>query len=335
LAIYYINGEIESTIMIEIQAIGLFHCRVGADVDEASTEVIQILQDELLEEYDPVRRVTKELLGELKGKDFVRQKSARIHQFTSEAESPRGAIGVSTKDLLSELRDGDNTEENLETLASWYLQTDYAQSGLLIVTTFISSGSHQVGIIKAPFVDDIYEPDDDMVLNELEEVIKGDLKKGILFPRITPDGTEIVEEACVYQSQSSSRYPKHWYEYLHLEPDKTSDEKLAEYFKDLDKNENELTSIESTEEFDDARKSVEPDLQNAKVKIEIGGKEVTIELGEVLSRDHVRLVETNSGYHLILSGERPRVKFYHNQEGKYVEVLSNLDDFDDIESIDE
>jgi hypothetical protein len=36
-----------------------------------------------------------------------------------------------------------------------------------------------------------------------------------------------------------------------------------------------------------------------------------------------------------LSGERPRVKFYHNQEGKYVEVLSNLDDFDDIESIDE
>ncbi|WP_157557361.1 DUF3900 domain-containing protein [Natrinema pellirubrum] len=233
--------------------------------------------------------------------------------------------------MLAQTVEGDNIKENLKTLASWYLQTDYAQSGLLLVTRFHSHGDQQVGIIKAPFVDDIYEPDDEDILNELNEVIKGDLKKGILYPRITPDGECRWDEVCLYQKQgSSSRYPKHWFQYLHLKPNPTSEEILSEMFEE---EENELSEAESTEEFDEIVDNIDDITEEAEVSIKIGGREVKIEIGEILRRDRVHLVESEEGYHLVISGDEPTIRFYDNRRGEYREVLKGIESFDSIDDI--
>lgn len=319
--------------MTEITAIGLFHCKAGSESEESETEVIQILEEDELDSFPNVREVTKSLVSTLKTRDFVGAKSARVHKFTSEAESPRGVSAVSTKDLLEELVERNSVRPNLETLASWYLQTDYAQSGLLIITHFVSrGGKDQIAIIKAPFVDDVYEPDDEKILSELDEVIKGDLKKGILYPRITPDGTEKWDEANVYQRESSQRYPKHWYEYLHLEPSKTSGELLADQF-DNEEDSIPLEEAESTSEFEDILAEIDEPVEEAGVNVVIGGTKVKIPLGEILRRERIHLVKNGTGYHLIISGEKPKVTFFDHSSGQQREILKNLEEFDSFKKL--
>lgn len=314
----------------EINSIGLFHCRASSPPE---TDKIQIIDRDDLDDYSTVQSVTRDLIGKLRGKDFVTRKSARVHEFTEDASEPRDTDANTTMELLSRIieREGDIASD-LERLASWYLQTDYAQSGLLIISHITAAGRPQLAIIKAPFMDDAYEPDDKKVLTEMDQVIKGDLKKGILYPRITPSGDVIHDQACVYQAQSSRRYPKHWFEYLHLDPSQTSDERLSEEF-DSDDESHPLMSPTSTEEFDEIDDQLPDNLKNANVTVEIAGMDVKVELGELLDRDNVHIIREEGSYHLVISGERPRIKFYDGNEGRYRELLGNLDSYDTFEEL--
>lgn len=315
---------------IDINTIGLFHCRAE---DSAVTDTIRIIKKEDIGEYGTVESVTRKMIGRLKGKDFVNSKSARVHDFTPQADDPRDVDNHSTSDLLNSVlnRQG-NVSNYIETLASWYLQTNYAQSGLLLIAHITASGQPQLAFIKAPFMDDAYEPDENRVLTEMDQVIKGDLKKGILYPRITPAGDIRKSQACVYQAQSSQRYPKHWYQYLHLEPSTTADEELSNALNSEDESEL-LSEPTSTEEFENVDEKIEPRLKEAIVTVEIAGMEVNVRLGELLRREHVHLVENDSGYHLVISGDRPKIKFYDGSEGRYRELLSELDSYDDLDKI--
>ncbi|WP_152420577.1 hypothetical protein [Halorubrum tebenquichense] len=315
---------------IEINTIGLFHCRAES---KAVTNTIRIIEKDKIGDYSTVEDVTRKMIGRLIGKDFVDSKSARVHDFTPQADDARDVDGHSTKDLLDTVlnRTGDITED-LETLASWYLQTDYAQSGLLLIAHITTGGRPQLAFIKAPFMDDAYEPDENRVLTEMDQVIKGDLKKGILYPRITPAGDVRKNQACVYQSQSSQRYPKHWYQYLHLEPSMTADEELSNAL-DSDEESQPLSDPTSTEEFDEIERAINPELKDAVITIEIAGMEVDVRLGELLRRERVFLVENDSGYHLIISGDKPKIKFYDGSEGRYRELLPDLDSYDQLEKV--
>jgi hypothetical protein len=316
--------------VFEINTIGLFHCHSDS---KPGTDTIQIIDKDELSEYETVNNITRQLVGKLEGKDFISKKSARIHEFTSKAHNPRDADANTTKDLLNSILErGDSVNRQIETLASWYLQTDYAQSGLLIVTHLTNGGRPQLSIIKAPFVDDAYEPDDNEVLTKMDQVIQGNLRKGILYPRITPSGEERKNQACVYQAESSQRFPKHWYEYLHLDPSKTSDEILAEEFDSEDEND-PLVSTESTREFDEIEAEIADHAKGATVTIEIANKEVKMELGDLLEREDVHLIEDEAGYHLVISGDRPRIKFYDGSDGRFKELMSNLEEFDEFDTI--
>lgn len=317
--------------MLEIQTIGLFHCKVGGGSGSSGeAEVIQIIPNDSLSDYPNVDDVTRDLLGTLIGKDFIGKKSARVHPFSEEASKPRDISARSTLDLLDIAVKGEEIEDNFETLASWYLQTDYAQSGLLIITRFITSGEPQIGIIKAPFMDDVYEPDDDQVLTEMDQVIKGSLKKGILYPRITPEGDSRKEEACVYQSGSATRYPTHWYEYLHLEPNKTADQILAEQYKEME-DDNPLDDVESTEDFEETYEEINEDVRGATVTVQIGNTEVRVKLKEILKREGIKLIEGDDGYYLILTGDKPVVKFYDAENAQYREILTGLESYDSLD----
>ncbi|TKX72626.1 hypothetical protein EXE46_15540 [Halorubrum sp. GN11_10-6_MGM] len=315
-----------------VNELGIFHCKTEP---QPETTPVQIIRNTDRDEYDTPISVARGLIGKLIGKDFVSDstKSARVHDFTEQAEESRDKDANTTLGLLeSILARETEISDDLRTLASWYLQTDYAQSGLLILAHISRGGNPQIAIIKAPFVDDAYEPDDQEVLTEMDEVIKGNLKKGILYPRITPAGEVRKDQACVYQAQSSQRYPKHWFQYLFLDPSKTADEALVEEF-DAEDEDDPLVSTTSTEEFETALDEIPNDLHGAKVTLEIANKEVKVELEELLEKESVHLVEGNEGYHLVLSGERPKIKFYDAPEGRYRELMSELSEFDDIEII--
>lgn len=315
---------------IEINTIGLFHCRAES---KAVTDTIRVIEKDEIGEYGTVEDVTRKMIGRLKGKDFVDSKSARVHDFTPQADDPRDVDNHSTKDLLDTIlnRKGDITED-LETMASWYLQTSYAQSGLLLISHITTGGRPQLAFIKAPFMDDAYEPDENRVLTEMDQVIKGDLKKGILYPRITPAGDVRKNQACVYQAQSSQRYPKHWYQYLHLEPSTTADEELSNAL-DTEESNNLLSNPTSTEEFEEVGSEIDPELKDAVVTVEIAGMEVDVKLGELLQRERVFLVKNDSGYHLIISGDKPKIKFYDGSEGRYRELLPDLESYDELTEI--
>lgn len=319
--------------MIEINTIGLFHCRVDSSANLQEAEPIKIIKKSEVDSFGNPKEVTRSLLDTLTDKDFVNAKSSRVHKFTEEAYKPRDISAESTKELLEELLNRENIKENFETLASWYLQTNYAQSGLLIFSHFFLNGEPQLAIIKAPFVEEAYEPDDEKVLSEMDQVIKKDLKKGILYPRITPSGGIRDDEACIYQGRSGSRYPKHWYQYLHLEPSRTSEEALADQYEETDEDENPLTNVDSTDEFEHILQDVREDAREAMVTVEINNVDVKTKLSELLTKDGVHLVESESGHHLVLSGEKPTVKFYDTNKKEYREILTEIDSFDSFDEL--
>ncbi len=311
----------------DVNAVGLFRCKT----ESTSTDTIEILHSDKLEDYEPVRDVTRRLIGKLEGRDFIGSKSARIHSFTEEADQPRDVSATSTRDLLANILDGQDLNENFETLASWYLQTDYAQSGLLIITQYLHSGHSKLAIIKAPFVE-AYEPDDDELLSELDQVIQTDLRKGILYPRVTPTGEQKKDQACVYQASSSSNFPKHWYKYLSLEKSQTPSEALSEEF---DKEEDHvLSSAESTDDFDEINEQLSQEARENNIEVQIGGgKEVRIKLKEILARENVHLVEDDSGFYLVISGEEPDLKWYDSQDNQWREVLKGISEYESVEDV--
>lgn len=312
---------------IDILSIGIFRCRPD---DESDT--IRVLPKEELNEFQSPVSVTDNLLTTLTTRNFISAKNARVHKFTKEAEKPRDVEAISTRELLRECLEEENIRENFETLASWYHQTNYSRPGLLIITYFKQNEVPQLAILKAPFMNDAYQADDDQILKETDSIVKSDLKKGILYPRITPDNAVNSDEACIYQREGSSKqFPEHWYRYLHLEPSKTPEERFAEHLKEEGES-SPVAEVESTDEFGKIIDNLNGGIGESVVSISIGDRDVKVRLNELLERDGIHLVESNRGYHLVISGDRPEVKFSGIQGGAQ-QILKGISDYDQMEEV--
>lgn len=314
--------------MVDAEQIGVVLC----DKEEDSHEVLTKIEQSNMhaEEFEDATEATQSMLASLSGKDFTANKqTARVHEFSYKDIDDDDEHPV--KSLLESLRTGSNFESNLKSLADRYLNTSYSQSGILIVTQFSQDGHQQLGIIKAPFSVG-YEPDDQVGLSQLDEIIEDELKKGSIYPRVKySTGEERFDEVSLYQRS----WATHWWKFHELAETKTEDELLHDLAVDgVEEDEvSPLADIESVNDFDDLHLTLNDDELAGEVAISIAGTKINVALRDLVERN-VFLVEEDSGFYVVLSGNEPTYSIKNPNGDEYqIEVLENLTEYDSFNNI--
>lgn len=313
--------------MVSPKQIGVVLCNKDDDSYDILTKIEQSEMN--ADEFEDATEATRTMLASLSRKDFTANKqTARVHEFDDENGNADADHPV--KSILESLRAGENFESNVESLAQRYLDTDYSQSGVLIVTQFSNDDHRQIGIIKAPFSVG-YEPDDQVGLSQLDEIIEDELKKGSVYPRIKySTGDEKFDEVGIYQRS----WAAHWWKFHGVTETKTEDELLHDLAVSSveDEETSPLSDVESVDEFDDLRQSLDDEELAGDVAINIAGVTIKVTLRDLVERN-VFLVE-DDGYYVVLSGNEPTFSIKNPNGQEYrTEVMENLTEYDSFDDI--
>ena len=316
--------------MVDINEVGLIVCEKEPPDHEI---IVHIEPSEIAnDEYEAVIEVTDNMLSSLIAKDFPQNRQTRrLHEFDY-SETDEGE-DHNMKSLLSDLRDGDDFEDNLDSLSEEYVSTDYSRSGLLIVARFESNDHDQLAVIKAPFSTQ-YQPDDDVGLSEIEQVIEDELKKGGLYPRIKiSEDEEKPEQVGIYQRSWS----EHWWKFHGVGEVETSNEVLEEIAttdsEDMDWH--PLHDAEGVGDFDDMKEELDEDQLDGEVVIKISDKKIHVTLRDVVE-GNVSIVEDDR-YHVVVSGNEP--EYYiesessNEEDDEEIPILEGLEQYDSFDDI--
>lgn len=312
--------------MVDAEQIGVVLCDKEEDSHEVLTQIEQSEMD--ADEFEDATEATRTMLESLLRKDFTANKqTARVHEFDDmdgdDADHP-------VKSILESLRTDTDFESNIESLAQRYLNTDYSQSGVIIVTRFSKDDHRQIAIIKAPFSVG-YEPDDQVGLSQLDEIIEDELKKGSVYPRVKySTGEERFDEIGIYQRS----WAGHWWKFHGLTETKTEDELLHDLaVSDVEEGETStFADVESVDEFDDLRQTLDDEELAGDVAISIAGVTINVTLRDIVERN-VFLVE-DGGYYIVLSGNEPTFSIKNPGGTEYrTEVMENLEEYDSFDDI--
>ena len=313
--------------MVDAEQIGVVLCDKDAKSRDILTHIEQSRMDD--DEFEDATEATRTMLTSLSKKDFTTNKqTARVHEFDYEDVNDDAEHPV--KSLLEPLRTGSNFESNLKSLADRYLDTDYSQSGILIVTRFSNNGHQQLGVVKAPFSVG-YEPDDQVGLSQLDEIIEDELKKGSIYPRVRySTGEERFDEMGLYQRS----WAAHWWKFHGLTETKTEEEILHDLAVGgvEDGETSPLADVESVNDFDDVRQTLDDDELAGDVAISIAGVTINVTLRDFVERN-VYLIE-DDGYYVVLSGNEPTFSIKNPSGAEYrTEVMENLTEYDSFNDI--
>ncbi|GGK83383.1 hypothetical protein GCM10009067_39530 [Haloarcula sebkhae] len=283
------------------------------------------------EDFEDATEATQNMLGSLAEKNFSANKpTARLHEF--DYSDVAGDDEHQAKSLLTKLKDGDNFESGLNDLAEQYLKTANSEPGILIAVQFSHKGHELVAIIKAPY-EDVYEPDDEVGLSQISEIIEDELKKGVIYPRVNYSLDEArPEETGVYQK---NYYAQHWWKFLGLKDTKTNNEVLNEWIvEDIEEgdDENPLSEAQSVDDFDEIKRDLDDEKLDGQVTITISGIDIRVRLRDVLERN-IFLVNDGS-YYVVIPGNEPNVAVTGHNGGEYrKEILDNLSEYNSFDDI--
>jgi hypothetical protein len=314
--------------MVDADQIGVVQCKEDGDYNILSN----ISQSDMDEgDFEDATEATQSMLGSLAEKSFSANKpTARLHEF--DYSDVDDGDTHPAKSLLANLKNGNEFESNLSNLAERYLKAANSEPGILIAVQFSHKGHELLAIIKAPY-EDVYEPDDEVGLSQISEIIEDELKKGIIYPRVNYSLDEArPEEAGVYQK---SYYAQHWWKFLGLQDTKTNNEVLNEWIvEDIEEgDENPLSEAQSVDDFDEIRRDLDDERLEGQVTISISGIDIRVRLRDVLERN-IFLVNDGS-YYVVIPGNEPNVAVTGYGGGDYrkeiLESLSEYDSFDDIQ----
>lgn len=314
--------------MVDAAQIGVVQCKEDGNYDILS----QISQSDMDDEdFEDATEATQSMLGSLAEKSFSANKpTARLHEFDySDVDE---GDNHPAKSLLTKLRDGDEFESNLSNLAERYLKASNSEPGILIAVRFSHKGYELLAIIKAPY-EDVYEPDDEVGLSQISEIIEDELKKGVIYPRVNYSLDETrPEEVGIYQK---NYYAQHWWKFLGVQDTKTNSEVLNEWITEdveEDEEENLLSKAESIDDFDEIRRDLDDEKLEGQVTITISGIDIRVRLRDVLERN-IFLVNDGS-YYVVIPGNEPNISVTGHGGGDYrKEILDNLSEYDSFDDI--
>jgi hypothetical protein len=313
--------------MVSAEQIGVVLCDKDTNSYEVLTNIEQSEMDQ--DEFEDATDATRTMLASLTQKDFTaNRQTARVHEFDFDGIEEDSDHPV--RSLLESLRNGSDFESYIGLLAERYLNTDYSQSGILIIIRFSIDGHQQLGIVKAPFSVG-YEPDDEVGLSQLDEIIEEELKKGSVYPRVKySTGEERLDEVGIYQRS----WAAHWWKFHGLTETKTEDELLHDLaVSDVEEGEaGPLADVESVDEFDDLRRTLDDEELAGEVAISIAGVTINVTLRDLVERN-IFLVE-DDGYYVVLSGNEPTISIKNPSGAEYrTEVMENLTEYDSFDDI--
>lgn len=314
--------------MVDAAQIGVVQCKEDGGYDILSNISQSDMDDE---DFVDATEATQSMLGSLAEKSFSANKpTARLHEF--DYSDVNDGEDHPAKTLLTKLKDGDEFEANLSNLAEQYLQAANSEPGILIAVQFSHDGHDLIAIIKAPY-EDVYEPDDEVGLSQISEIIEDELKKGVIYPRVNYSLDEArPEEVGIYQK---SYYAQHWWKFLGLLDTKTNDEVLHEWIvEDVEEGdeENPLAEAQSVDDFEEIRRNLDDEKLDGQVNISISGIDIRVRLRDVLERN-IFLVNDGS-YYVVIPGNEPNVAVTGHGGGEYrKEVLDNLSEYNSFDDI--
>ena len=314
--------------MVDTLQIGVVQCKEDGNYDTLSNISQSDMDDD---EFEDATEATQDMLDSLADKNFSANKpTARLHEF--DYENIETGEDHSAKELLTNLQEGANFESNLGDLAERYLRTPNSEPGILMAVRFSHHGHDMLAIIKAPY-EDVYEPDDEVGLSQISEIIEDELKKGVVYPRVNYSlGEARPEEVGIYQK---NYYAQHWWKFLGLSDTKTSDEILHEWIVEETgegEEESPLEEVRSVNDFSEAYQSLDDEKLEGQVTISISGVEIRVSLRDVLERD-IFLIEDGS-YYVVIPGNEPNIAVTGHGGGDYrKQVLDNLTEYDAFDDI--
>lgn len=314
--------------MVDAAQIGVVQCKEDGNYNI----LLNISQSDMDDgDFEDATEATQSMLGSLAEKSFSANKpTARLHEFDySDVEEGEEHPA---KTLLTKLKDGDEFESNLRKLAERYLRAANSEPGILIAVQFSHKGHELLAIIKAPY-EDVYEPDDEVGLSQISEIIEDELKKGVIYPRVNYSLDEArPDEAGIYQK---SYYAQHWWKFLGLQDTKTNNEVLNEWIvEDVEEgdDENPLSEAQSVDDFDEIQRDLDDEKLEGQVTITISGIDIRVRLRDVLERN-IFLVNDGS-YYVVIPGNEPNVAVTGHGGGDYrKEILENLSEYDSFDDI--
>lgn len=295
--------------MVDVKGVGVYSCIKQEGDTNPDPSLVGVLDSEDIEEDRGAQAasICETLIDSALNKKYGESKSARNHQFSSEAEAERTENGESVIDVLEALRNNEDIETYSRYLAKWYIDEIQSRSDLIIVAPFEEHGQDFVAIIKTPFLPDAHEIDTEEVFIEHERIIREETDKSILYPFYDEfEDEDDPERVHVYQRRSS--YATYWWRFIRLEEEKHSDELVHESLS----NEMEADGrggFDSLDDFVDfASDQFEDDVeQRATVSIEIANTTFRIPLNEFRQQDNVQLAKEGNTYYVILSGTEPQM----------------------------
>lgn len=313
--------------MVDASRIGVVQCKGDGGYEILSTISQSDLDDN---DFEDATEATESMLGSLAEKNFSEIKqTARLHEFdysgvAEDEDHPE-------RSLLEKLNQGEEFESSLGDLANRYLGEPSSEPGVLIVVQFSHHGHELLAIIKAPY-EDVYEPDNEVGLSEISEIIEDELKKGVIYPRVSYSLDEVrPDEVGIYQK---NYYANHWWGFLGLKGTKTNNELLDEIVVESTESggESPLSKVQSVDEFEKIQKDIDNEKLDGKVNITISGIEIRVPLRDVLERN-IFLVNDGS-YYVVIPGNEPNITVTGQGSGDYrndiLENLKKYDSFDDI-----
>lgn len=326
--------------MVFPREIGLALC----DTEEETQRILaHISPPEIADEaYVVTVDLTQQLLDSLNEKDFTSHKrTSRLHQFprgvaenevqtadSSELPLESDIPIVNKRPILESLRLGESFDDYLTTLATEYINTKYSRSGILLCVRFEENEHHLLAVIKAPFSRG-YEPETDIGLSELDEIIGEELQKGAIYPRYRVSADELrFDQVNIYQRSWS----KHWWRFLGVEEAKTNDQVLQnKIVTETEQSEGtQLNEIGSVAEFDQVKTEYTDDELDGKVKVSMNDVTFDVKLRDILE-ENIYFVR-DGGYFVVLEGARPTIATKPSQNRK--EIFTQLQEyhsFDDIQ----
>jgi hypothetical protein len=207
---------------LEIERLALFSCK-RAD---------RVLEKKWILSINELREINKELenvfrdniTGTIRSTGILNSplgNTARIHNFSSD----------SVRSICEKLLDpSEDFESNTEQLARKYYDTKRSQGAAIFIFVIRMPPNSFVIVYSSEYIKDIASFSNEKIIETLRDVFSRGLKKGIVYPYITPSGDLQDNRAKVFQR---GHYAEYWWRFFDLEKELSNKEILIRtFFKD-------------------------------------------------------------------------------------------------------
>lgn len=323
---------------VTVKGVAVYSCRTREEEDATPDQVGVYEGDQLQEDPDgqEVHDIVKRMLEhDALKKKYGKRKNARVHQWKEPTGENAEQSDGPARNLLEEIRRGNNLETNSESLATRYIRQDRSVQDLLLIVRYQNDNRNFAAVLKTPYLDRAREIDvRSATITENDHVIQEETDKCLLYPYIDYGGDLDQERSRVFQENGASNYAQYWYRFVGLAEKEVPDEVVEERLAARAKQSDEDAAFSDYEEFKEESDELFEDQTHlqGEVQLSIGDqRQFRVSLRELKAQEDVILARNGSEIYVILSGATPQITTGSGDQKKSVfESLEGIRELSDV-----